>query len=652
VFPKTLVLIIGAAIICAARPDAAAGSPAIVMDARTDRAVVGAHLEILEDPHRALSFEDVRRPEHDRRFRPAPGEAANFGYVSSAFWARFRVEDAAPVPGELYLEMVYTHLDRVTLHLPRPDGSGAVKRGGDLVPYRDREVKYRNTVFILPPERGPRTLYVHVDTESSMQLAMNLWRPRAFAESIKREQYVFGLFYGIMLVMAVYNLFLFLFVRDINYLYYVLYVVAYALVQISYNGIGYEYLWPDQVWWNNRTNPFFIGFSSMCIIQFARSFLGTRANAPLIDVVLRVSLGLAAAVSVLSLAGGYQASMKAGLALMLVETVIIFVAALMGVAKRYRPARYFLVAWTTFLFGIAAMALKTLGALPDTFITNYSIQIGSALETVLLSVALADRINTLRDENEKLSVLHKELEIARRIQRSILPEHAPQMPELDIQVRYLPMESVGGDFYDFHVIDRERFGVIIADVSGHGVPAALIAAMLKVAFSMQRDTADDPAALLTSLNATLAGKFSRQFITANYSYLDLSRNVLASSSAGHFPVLVIRRRDGHVHTFEPRGRMMGFVPEINAGTAEIAVGPGDRIMLYTDGVIELRNRAGELFGSERLVALTRELSSADAAGFADAVIDRLTRWRPAGGSFEDDITLIVIDILDGSRKRE
>jgi len=98
--------------------------------------------------------------------------------------------------------------------------------------------------------------------------------------------------------------------------------------------------------------------------------------------------------------------------------------------------------------------------------------------------------------------------------------------------------------------------------------------------------------------------------------------------------------------------MMGFVPEINAGTAEIAVGPGDRIMLYTDGVIELRNRAGELFGSERLVALTRELSSADAAGFADAVIDRLTRWRPAGGSFEDDITLIVIDILDGSRKRE
>ncbi len=202
------------------------------------------------------------------------------------------------------------------------------------------------------------------------------------------------------------------------------------------------------------------------------------------------------------------------------------------------------------------------------------------------------------------------------------------------------------------MIDRERFGVIIADVSGHGVPAALIAAMLKVAFSMQRDTADDPAALLTSLNATLAGKFSRQFITANYSYLDLSRNVLASSSAGHFPVLVIRRRDGHVHTFEPRGRMMGFVPEINAGTAEIAVGPGDRIMLYTDGVIELRNRAGELFGSERLVALTRELSSADAAGFADAVIDRLTRWRPAGGSFEDDITLIVIDILDGSRKRE
>src|SRR5246127_3187827 len=139
--------------------------------------------------------------------------------------------------------------------------------------------------------------------------------------------------------------------------------------------------------------------------------------------------------------------------------------------------------------------------------------------------------------------MNKELQIANQIQSSILPREVPRLAGLEIAARYVPMSAVAGDFYDFLVLDERHIGVLVADVTGHGVPAALIASMLKVAFAGQSAHADDPALVLSGLNRALCGKFEDHFVTAAYVFVDLQRWVLRCAGAGP-PPPILSSRDG------------------------------------------------------------------------------------------------------------
>lgn len=139
----------------------------------------------------------------------------------------------------------------------------------------------------------------------------------------------------------------------------------------------------------------------------------------------------------------------------------------------------------------------------------------------------------------------------------------PHLPNLDIQVRYLPMASVGGDYYDFYEIDNKRLRILVADVSGHGAPATLIAAMVKIAFSVQRSTARSASMVLTSMNHTLVNKIGKQFLTAGYSYLNLETGKLLHANAGHMPLLVWKKREQTLHEYKPDGIIMGWIAEID-----------------------------------------------------------------------------------------
>jgi phosphoserine phosphatase RsbU/P len=154
----------------------------------------------------------------------------------------------------------------------------------------------------------------------------------------------------------------------------------------------------------------------------------------------------------------------------------------------------------------------------------------------------------LREAREQLArqllSINHELEMARQIQLSILPRETPKIKGLDIAARYVPMSSVAGDFYDFIVVDEQHLGVLVADVSGHGLPAALIASMLKVALAAQFTHASDPARVLGGLNQTLWGKFSHHFVTAAYLFVDMEKNSMSYSAAGHPPLLLWHRSTG------------------------------------------------------------------------------------------------------------
>ena len=163
-------------------------------------------------------------------------------------------------------------------------------------------------------------------------------------------------------------------------------------------------------------------------------------------------------------------------------------------------------------------------------------------------------------QHNRLEHIQRELEIARRIQNAILPDGLPTMPGLDMQVAYRPMESIGGDFYDFHRLDDKRIGILIADVSGHGIPAALIASMVKIAFYMQSVMADSPDRLLESIYNALYDKCESHFITASYTLVDLEKRRILNANAGHVPFLIHRRSEDRFISIKGRGRIIGLLP--------------------------------------------------------------------------------------------
>jgi phosphoserine phosphatase RsbU/P len=246
---------------------------------------------------------------------------------------------------------------------------------------------------------------------------------------------------------------------------------------------------------------------------------------------------------------------------------------------------------------------------------------------------------------ERLLAIHKELEIARRIQSSILPQNVPILAGLEVAARYVPMSAVAGDFYDFLLVDEKHLGVLIADVTGHGIPAALIASMLKVAFAGQAPGANDPARVLTGLNHALCGKFEEHFVTAAYLFVDLEKRLLRYSAAGHPPLMMATRTEPNVREIQENGLMLGLFPEASYSAVEIQIDSGSRCLLYTDGVFEASNAAREEFGKSRCKEFLESHRSLAAAAFADDLLGHISSFSSnnSGRVQEDDITVLVLD---------
>jgi serine phosphatase RsbU (regulator of sigma subunit) len=249
----------------------------------------------------------------------------------------------------------------------------------------------------------------------------------------------------------------------------------------------------------------------------------------------------------------------------------------------------------------------------------------------------------------QLQTIQKELETARQIQLSILPTEIPKIEGLDIAARYIPMTSVAGDFYDFIVVDDQRIGILIADVSGHGMPAALIASMLKIALAAQSQNAADPAQVLSGLNQTLCGKFQHHYITAAYLFVDLAKKTLTYSGAGHPPLLSWSTASAGVREILENGLFLGKFPWATYSSLELPLSEGDRYLLYTDGIPETSNRNGVEFGEERFRQFLASERDGSANQFAESLLNELFCWASLepGEDLDDDVTMVAINVQRG-----
>jgi len=268
--------------------------------------------------------------------------------------------------------------------------------------------------------------------------------------------------------------------------------------------------------------------------------------------------------------------------------------------------------------------------------------IAFAVWVLALGYVAAERV--FANERRLLSI-ESELQTARQIQFSTLPDRVPSIEKLRIAASYQPMSVVAGDFYQFIPVDQHHLGVLVADVSGHGVPAALISSMMKVAMQSVVASASDPAQVLRSLNRILSPELRGQLISAAYLWLDTKNRCARYSAAGHPPLLCWRDARGQLQQIESNGLLFGVNQESEYPVCDLPLNPSDRLLIYTDGMVEPESANGESFGDHQLEQVVRGNRSQPAPVLAQLVLSDLRHWSPASTAQQDDITLIVIDVL-------
>jgi sigma-B regulation protein RsbU (phosphoserine phosphatase) len=270
---------------------------------------------------------------------------------------------------------------------------------------------------------------------------------------------------------------------------------------------------------------------------------------------------------------------------------------------------------------------------------------------VCLSYVTAQRV--LADDKQLLS-LTDEMRVARRIQEAILPSDVPSLENVRTAVRYAPMTAVAGDLYDFPPAPPNCMAVFVADVMGHGVPAALVAAMVKVAVSRPCGHDSGPAMVIAGLNTILCYEAREQYATAVYLCLDTVSGAGRYSAAAHPPPLLWRRAKQSLEVLGETGLLLGVRPKEAYADSEFSFEVGDRLLLYTDGLLEAENAAGESFGDAALATFIKERQEFEAEQFVDLLLNEVLAWSCDGTRARqaDDITIVVLDIYHGATVEE
>ncbi len=379
-----------------------AASPVIITE-NTHKVPMGLHLDFLEDAGKTLTIEKINSPEIAKKFQSSIVQTPGFGFTDSAYWLQFTIANSLDKATKYFIEIGYPLLDHVDLYSPSPTGFDII-RAGDNLAFDKREIKFRNFIFPVELEANEaKTCFIRCETASSMNFPVTLLSSTAIPEIIAKEQSLLGLYYGILITMMCFSLFVFFVIYDITYIYYFLFIGGYMLFQSSINGLAFQYLWPESIWWANNNIPFFIFFSFLFATLFTRRALNTRNLIPWMDKIL-FCLAVASAFGlVFALYADYAVSIRVSSALCL-TAVFFIISGIICAIKGHRPAIFYSVAWFAFIIGVGVYALKSFGFLPNNFFTRWGLQIGSVWEVLILFMGLAYHLKLMEAEESKLQL--------------------------------------------------------------------------------------------------------------------------------------------------------------------------------------------------------------------------------------------------------
>jgi len=638
---------------CGGIPGSAASAPAepiLQLTPDIDRYFLGPYLAYLEDPQKKLTIDDVSSPQISVRFVKNAGKMLNLGLNSSAYWIRFTVDAFEDQTSQkkwlLYFDWP-NRIDFATLYIPKsPDAGWFTKEVGRILPTGPDSQPSTPAAF-LPPESliQPVTFYLRVESTEAKLMPMQILTDAAYQSVSRGRSLWFGVYYGIILAMFLYNLILLVSLRELNRLYYLMYLIFMNLLFLESNGLLWEFL-QIGIHLGQVLVLVFISLTFFWGNLFAKSFLITGKHAPVFDKLLSaamiLALVLAAMVPLVNLAW-----MTVAISLQsIVVPPIFLLSALICWRRGFRPARFFLLAFAFLALSAMYEALVIFGVLP--YLTLYSGQFGSAIEVILLQLALADRFRNLSLEHD---MIKQSLDLAREVQQNLLPHKNPQMERLDIAGRSIYCDETGGDYYDFIISDAGESGqlaIAIGDVSGHGISSALLMATVRSSLRQRLSQPGSAGGIISDVNRHLAQDVedSGQFMTLFYLMIDPTKKHLQWVRAGHDPAIFYDPGTDAFEELGGSGVALGVMEDsIFKAYTKTALCKGQIIFLSTDGIWESRNQKREMFGKKSIYDIIRKNSSLSANEILNAMLESLKHFQQ-GAKIEDDITLVVIKIKD------
>ncbi len=498
-----------------------AGNKIIISDNSKTNYNVTEYLYILEDSAQQYSIQQIILT-LDHKFHLNQSPNVNLGFSKSAYWVKFTIKNESPRLKNLVFSLGYPFINNVDFFEIKETQLNREFHTGELLPFNTRDLKHRDFVFDL--ELEPLTEYTYIlrvyNHNEALFLPLKLSSYKEYMSKDSLDLILKGFFYGLLVFVVIFNLFLFFTIKDKMYLYYSIYVAALTLFLSNTDGISFQLLWAESPWWADRSTILFVGIANLFLLLFTKKFLKSDELSKYIDYVLNILIAFASTLIILSFFGPpirvFAVIAANGLSLFAIISVIVI--SIFALKKKIYGANFFVTSFLLLMIGVIIYVMRNIGILPSNLFTSYGVKIGFVSEILLLSFAASDkfriskeainseleklvRIRTSEIENQKdeieaqrdvatqqhdvIALQQRELtdsiNYARRIQKALLPASDKVKNLLgDSFIIYLPKDIVSGDFY---WISRKDTKIVVAvgDCTGHGIPGAFMS-MLGISF--------------------------------------------------------------------------------------------------------------------------------------------------------------------------
>lgn len=599
-------------------------SEAVQIDRNLESVDLSAEdVEVIMDPNRIFDIDNLPFEQFDYLDQ----NSLNFGFYDGAVWIKLNI--SSPKRLHYVLELKNPYLDKVKLYLKKEEHYFEEFEVGDKFVFSKRVDKHR---FFHFPLDGPNDIVLRLDNAGDQfYVPIKIFSEQELNQRDYEEQFIVGIYYGIILFVLLFNLFIYFTIKVKSNFYYVLYLLGLMLLQMGLGGHGFQYLWPFSPYLANHMLPIMASLGVLFLILFAQSFLQLKTYTPRVNKGMNVTVIILIIIFILSIPA-YSATYKIAVVAVNVITLLLNITIIpisfYVMRKKFKPARFFLLAFTVLFISVFVFILRNFGMLSANFFTQYSLQIGSAIEVILLSFAIVDRFKMYKEEaflqleekneliekqtivlEEKVSSRTKELvkksnqlefknkeivdsiNYAVRIQNSMLPLQTTINSYFEESfIMFRPKDIVSGDFY-WMAQDKENNKVIaLADCTGHGVPGAMLSILgiNNLNNAIKRENIISTAKILKYLNTEFNIAFAKENLQSIRDGMDISlcsfntEDMTMNFSGANSSVFHIR--NGILTQLRGDRNAIGSLNnQFNYSQTSFDLEKGDQIFMFTDG---------------------------------------------------------------------